>query len=101
MDLKRPPHVMICCLCSKDDSHSCRLLDQEEILYILTLGVAEGWRGLGIASTLIQSAVRYAAQRAARAVYLHVISYNVPAICLYARAGFREAAVLRKFYNIR
>ncbi|GAB4822810.1 hypothetical protein N2152v2_009856 [Parachlorella kessleri] len=75
--------------------------DQDSVLYILTLGVAEGFRGVGIASRLVDSAVSYAAALGCRAVYLHVITYNTPAMALYSRLGFCHVAHLPDFYVIR
>ena len=78
----------------------CRLLDQEDIIYILTLGVTEQYRHLGVASQLIQKVVQYAQGRLCRAVYLHVIDYNEAALNLYARNKFEVLATLRNFYHI-
>lgn len=78
----------------------CRLLDQEDIIYILTLGVTEQYRHLGVASQLIQKVIQYAQGRLCRAVYLHVIDYNEAALNLYARNQFELLASLRNFYHI-
>ena len=78
----------------------CRLLDQEEIVYILTLGVTEQYRHLGVASQLIMKVIQYAQGRLCRAVYLHVIDYNEAALNLYARNKFEVLATLRNFYHI-
>lgn len=79
---------------------SCRLLDQETAVYILTLGVAEGHRHLGIASQLIQRVVAHAKRQLSRAVYLHVIEYNMAALHFYRKNGFEELTTLRNFYYI-
>jgi len=81
-------------------SMSCRLLDQETVVYILTLGVTDQYRHLGIASQLIQRVIAYAQHQLCRAVYLHVIEYNLAALSLYRRNKFEELAVLRNFYFI-
>lgn len=78
----------------------CRLLDQENIVYILTLGVTEQYRHLGIASQLIQKVIQYAQSQLCRAVYLHVIEYNQAALNLYDRNKFEELATHRNFYHI-
>lgn len=54
----------------------------------------------GIARRLLDLALRYAAQSACRAIYLHVASFNEPALRLYRSAGFAELAVLPGFYTI-
>lgn len=77
-----------------------RLLDQETAVYILTLGVAEGHRHLGIASQLIQRVVTHAQQQLSRAVYLHVIEYNVAALQFYQKNKFEELTTHRHFYYI-
>ena len=69
-------------------------------MYILTLGVAEGHRHLGIASQLVQRVVSKAQQQLSRAVYLHVIEYNVAALRFYRKNQFEELATLRSFYYI-
>lgn len=77
-----------------------RLLDQETVVYILTLGVTDQYRHLGIASQLIQRVIVFAQHQLCRAVYLHVIEYNLTALSLYRRNKFEELAVLRNFYFI-
>ncbi|EFN59486.1 hypothetical protein CHLNCDRAFT_138102 [Chlorella variabilis] len=76
-------------------------VDKESLLYVLTLGVAEPYQRHGIARRLLDFVLRYAAETACRAVYLHVASFNLPALAFYQRAGFQELAVLPNFYTIR
>ncbi|XP_075496135.1 histone acetyltransferase MCC1-like isoform X1 [Primulina tabacum] len=69
----------------------------QTLVYILTLGVLESYRNLGIASSLIHEVVKFASNiSTCRAVYLHVISYNIPAIHLYKKMSFQ---CLRRLYN--
>ncbi|GAB4858163.1 hypothetical protein Ancab_009560 [Ancistrocladus abbreviatus] len=69
--------------------------------YILTLGVAESYRNLGIASALIREVIKYASNiPTCRAVYLHVISYNTTAIHLYNKMSFSCVRRLYGFYLI-
>ncbi|KAF7825015.1 histone acetyltransferase MCC1-like [Senna tora] len=73
----------------------------QTLVYILTLGVAEAYRNLGIASSLIREVIKYASSiPTCRAVYLHVISYNNPAIFLYKKMSFRCVRRLQGFYLI-
>lgn len=73
----------------------------QTLVYILTLGVVDGYRNLGIASSLIQKVVKYASSiPSCRAVYLHVISYNDPAIRLYKKMSFQRVRRLQGFYLI-
>uniref|UniRef100_A0A0D9VJR7 N-alpha-acetyltransferase 60 n=1 Tax=Leersia perrieri TaxID=77586 RepID=A0A0D9VJR7_9ORYZ len=72
------------------------------LLYILTLGVVESYRNLGIASSLIREVIKYAASISnCRGVYLHVISYNQPAISFYNKMLFKLVRRLPLFYYIR
>ncbi|KAJ6360437.1 hypothetical protein OIU77_004453 [Salix suchowensis] len=73
----------------------------QTLVYILTLGVVESYRNLGIARSLIRQVIKYASSvPACRAVYLHVISYNVPAIHLYKKMSFKCIRRLQDFYLI-
>ncbi|XP_073130698.1 histone acetyltransferase MCC1 [Henckelia pumila] len=69
----------------------------QTLVYILTLGVLESYRNLGIGNSLINEVVKFASNiSTCRAVYLHVISYNIPAIHLYKKMSFQ---CLRRLYN--
>lgn len=71
------------------------------LVYILTLGVVDRYRNLGIASSLILEVIKYASSiPTCRAVYLHVISYNFPAIQLYKKMSFKCIRRLLGFYLI-
>lgn len=71
------------------------------LVYILTLGVVERYRHLGIATSLIQVVTKYASSITnCSAVYLHVISYNHPAIYFYKKMLFKLVRRLPKFYYI-
>ncbi|CAI9087065.1 OLC1v1021036C2 [Oldenlandia corymbosa var. corymbosa] len=73
----------------------------QTLVYILTLGVVESYRNFGIASSLIREVIQYAANfSTCRAVYLHVISYNNPAIHLYKKMSFQCVRRLHAFYYI-
>ncbi|KAK6936530.1 GNAT domain [Dillenia turbinata] len=73
----------------------------QTLVYILTLGVIETYRNLGIASSLIREVIKYARSiSSCRAVYLHVISYNNAAICLYEKMSFKCIRKLHDFYYI-
>ncbi|KAL5568257.1 hypothetical protein UlMin_024832 [Ulmus minor] len=73
----------------------------QTLVYILTLGVVDAYRNLGIASSLIREVIKYASSiSTCRAVYLHVISYNNPAIHLYKKMSFMCVRRLQGFYLI-
>lgn len=71
------------------------------LVYILTLGVVEQYRNLGIASSLVREVIKYASSiSSCRGVYLHVISYNQPAIRFYQKMMFKLVRRLSRFYYI-
>lgn len=73
----------------------------QTLVYILTLGVVEGYRNCGIATSLIREVIKYASGiQNCGAVYLHVISYNNPAIRLYKKLCFKCVRRLYGFYLI-
>lgn len=73
----------------------------QTLIYILTLGVVESYRNLGIATSLIREVIKYASSiPTCRAVYLHVISYNNSAIRLYKKMLFKCVRRLFGFYLI-
>lgn len=73
----------------------------QTLVYILTLGVVESYRNYGIATSLIRRVIKYASNIPnCRAVYLHVISYNNPAIHLYQKMSFLCIRRLQAFYFI-
>ncbi|XP_058778414.1 histone acetyltransferase MCC1 isoform X1 [Vicia villosa] len=102
----------------------------QTLVYVLTLGVVEAYRSLGIgiisrlfctsillksssniidslicasspASSLIREVVKYASSiPTCRAVYLHVISFNISAINLYKKMSFKCVRRLQGFYFI-
>ncbi|RRT72570.1 hypothetical protein BHE74_00013738 [Ensete ventricosum] len=71
------------------------------LVYILTLGVVEHYRNYGIATSLVREVIKYASSITnCRAVYLHVISYNLPAIKFYRKMMFKFIRRLQNFYYI-
>lgn len=81
-------------------SYNC-LWKDPTLVYILTLGVVDRYRNLGIASSLVQEVIKYATSIInCRGVYLHVISYNQPAIRFYEKMLFNLVRRLPMFYYI-
>ncbi|RAL46937.1 hypothetical protein DM860_016571 [Cuscuta australis] len=77
------------------------LKPDQTLVYILTLGVLESYRNNGIACSLIREVIKYASSiPTCQAVYLHVISYNEPAIFLYQKMSFKCERKLHSFYLI-
>lgn len=77
-------------------SHSGRLA------YILTLGVAEGFRRRGLGRELLNQLIRHvdANMPQIRALYLHVVTYNEAAIQLYESMRFSSIAQFNAFYTL-
>jgi hypothetical protein len=66
------------------------VLDHDSAVYILTLGVVDGWRGRGIASRLIRLVTQYAAETrwaawrcACSFLYAHVCLCLCVCVCVY------------------
>jgi ribosomal protein S18 acetylase RimI-like enzyme len=68
-----------------DNHHS---LKPNEV-YIEMLGVAEAWRGCGVAHCLLGHATTLAQTRQLPYLTLNVMTDNLPAIRLYAKLGFK------------
>ncbi len=65
---------------------------------ILSVAVAQAWRGRGLAGALLQRHLGRLAGRGVMAVFLEVDEDNMPARRLYLRAGFREVARRPGYY---
>jgi len=73
-----------------------RLVEDEA--EILSVAVTGSRRGRGLARNLLTLHLRRLAGLGARAVFLEVDEYNVAAIRLYDRAGFREISRRANYY---
>ena len=71
----------------------------DEVAYLMTLGVAEEFRGKGLSSLLLKRAMSL--QSDMDGVYLHVADYNKKAIDIYMYHGFRQVAIKDDFYKIK
>ena len=67
---------------------------------ILNLAVADGARGAGIGTALLQAMLAWLGERGAAQVYLEVRRSNTAAIRLYHRAGFATVSVRRMYYRM-
>jgi len=61
------------------------VLDEAEIFYI---GVPEPHRKQGIASRILQEAIKFLKEKAVNKIFLEVSEENEPAINFYRKAGF-------------
>lgn len=75
---------------------SRRAADEAEIL---SVAVARAWQGRGLARRLLDLHLRRLAGLRLRAVFLEVDEDNIPALRLYARAGFQEVGRRPGYYS--
>ncbi|KAH0533772.1 N-alpha-acetyltransferase 60 [Cotesia glomerata] len=89
----------------EDQGILCSSLGKESLVgYILSLGVRRAYRRNGIASLLLEQLLAHvtAPERSiVKAVFLHVLSSNAPAILFYQRCNFRLHSFLPYYYSIR
>jgi RimJ/RimL family protein N-acetyltransferase len=74
--------------------------------YLMTLGVVQEWRGMGVARDLLMCLIQFSnnsrsVDNQIPLLYLHVVEYNNPAIALYSKCGFERVAKKREFYFIK
>lgn len=72
-----------------------RVLDEE---HLLNLAVAAPWQGAGLGGRLLAWLCSRAAARGAQAIFLEVRPSNERARALYARSGFRQVGLRRRYY---
>ena len=79
-----------------------RLFNSYEFCYIMTIGVIDECRNLGLGSRLLREIVYIIKQqrRNCLAIFLHVIEYNTVAIRFYLKNEFIECNNLRNYYFI-
>jgi len=65
---------------------------------ILSVAVASAWRGRALARSMLGLHLRWLAGLGAHTIFLEVEENNVPAVRLYARAGFREVSRRPNYY---
>lgn len=65
---------------------------------ILTLAVTPAARRLGVGRALVEAAAGLAATQAAACLFLEVAHDNVPALALYAAAGFERVGLRKGYY---
>jgi ribosomal protein S18 acetylase RimI-like enzyme len=67
--------------------------------YIMTLGVLEPYRGLGIATSLLRTVLEYVSSMPTiTEVTLHV-QVGSPALAMYEKHGFKVKAEVKDYYN--
>jgi [ribosomal protein S18]-alanine N-acetyltransferase len=73
------------------------VVDQSELGNV---AVDAAWRGRGVGALLVENALRRAAERDIREVFLEVRPSNVTARSLYERLGFREVGRRSRYYSL-
>lgn len=73
--------------------------------YIMTIGVVDECRKLGIGTYLLQSTMETVMRSdkwkdSCKFIYLHVASYNEVAIKFYRKNGFIKCKTLKEWYEI-
>ena len=73
--------------------------DASHAIYILTLGVLQGHRHLGIATSLVDKVKTFGCKSKCKFLYLHTVDYNAKAAAFYSKNGFRCQKRLPEFYT--
>lgn len=67
----------------------------------LGMEVADGWRGAGVGSALMEAAVAWARAQDLDKIALQVWPHNDAALALYEKFGFEREGLLRRHYRRR
>lgn len=70
-----------------------------EELRIMNIAIRSGWRRQGIATAMVQQALREAIAVRGQRALLEVRASNAAALALYTRLGFRETGRRRAYYR--
>lgn len=73
----------------------------QQIAYVVALAVVEERRGRGVGHGLLCAAERLARVAGARTVQLHTADFNLAALELFLRSGYRIARRLPRYYRRR
>lgn len=89
----------------EDQDILCSSFGKDSLVgYILSLGVRRSYRRNGIASLLLEQLLTHVTspeRSSVKAVFLHVLSSNAPAILFYQRCQFKLHTFLPYYYSIR
>ena len=71
-------------------------------VYIMTIGVLDEYRKLGIGSNLIKKIFEEALlDKLCVGVYLDVVNYNKTAMMFYQKNGFKKVSTIKNYYDIK
>ncbi len=75
--------------------------DQDDKLYIMTLGILAPYRGRGIGAKMLNKVLHSQStlSRRVHEVYLHVQTSNVDALNFYKKHGFENAGIIHNYYK--
>jgi ribosomal protein S18 acetylase RimI-like enzyme len=79
-----------------------KLFSSFEFCYIMTIGVIDECRNMGLGTRLLNEVISNIREKRKRcmAIYLHVIDYNISAIRFYLKNEFIECNNIRNYYFI-
>jgi len=88
-------------LCNKTCWENC-FCRSMELCYIMTIGVIDECRRIGLGSRLIVefSKFLWGIKPNCKGIFLHVIDYNQVAIKFYSKIGFQEINIIKNYYHI-
>mgnify|MGYP001950191326 CR=1 FL=1 len=82
----------------------CRAPRQRHACYIMTIGVLDECRKLGLGTLLLNYTCQMVAESewtdTCEIIYLHVVTYNEIALKFYRKNGFSRLQVLKQHYEI-
>jgi ribosomal-protein-alanine N-acetyltransferase len=77
----------------------CEKTTGGEIGYVVTIDVAERWRGNGIGERMLAEGEAWVRSWKGRGMMLHVFAQNLVAVRFYERMRYRRVGVQRGFYG--
>ena len=74
------------------------LIALESYIHIVNLAVKISYRRRGIGTRILATLLEYGIKKGKKFVTLEVRAYNLPAINLYERLGFRKTKIKKSYY---
>ena len=85
-----------------EEVYSYLLCQDYNCVYIMTIGVLDEYRKLGIGSNLIKKIFEEALlDKLCVGVYLDVVNYNKTAMMFYQKNGFKKVSTIKNYYDIK
>lgn len=89
------------CIVAADDKRIAGFILTEEnppLAHVITLDVAEAYRGQGVGSALLVESERNLGLRGVRSILLETAVENEAAVAFWKKHGYRIEAVLKRYY---